>query len=305
MIQKKRGLSRGLDALLAIKHTTNNPMDNNNSSNPISSLKVNQLVPGKFQPRASIAQSELMELVESIKIQGVLQPLIVRKLSTDKYEIIAGERRWRAATQAELQEVPVIIKNVSDKDALSIALIENIQRENLNPLEEAIALDRLAKEFTLTHNDVAIAVGKSRTAITNLLRILQLPVEIKHMLENRQLDLGHAKVLLGAPPHLQIQIANKIIADNLSVRSTELLLSKYQKNIQTDFSALNQQHRSKLYTTADPDIIKLQKHLSDTFGAKVTIVTKNNKGKGKLIIEYNNLEELDGILENMKILEDY
>lgn len=305
MIQKKRGLSRGLDALLAIKHTTNNPIDNNNASNPISSLKVAQLVPGKFQPRASIAPSELMELVESIKMQGVLQPLIVRKLSTDQYEIIAGERRWRAATQAELKEVPVIIKNVSDKDALSIALIENIQRENLNPLEEAIALDRLAKEFTLTHNDVAIAVGKSRTAITNLLRILQLPVEIKHMLENQQLDLGHAKVLLGAPPHLQTQIANKIVTDNLSVRSTELLLSKYQQNIPTDFNATNQQHRSKLHATADPDLIKLQKHLSDTFGAKVTIVTKNNKGKGKLIIEYNTLEELDGILENMKILEDY
>lgn len=305
MMQKKRGLSRGLDALLAIKHTTNNPIDNDNTNNPINSLKINQLVPGKFQPRASIAPSELMELVESIKTQGVLQPLIVRKLSTDQYEIIAGERRWRAATQAELKEVPVIVKNVSDKDALSIALIENIQRENLNPLEEAIALDRLAKEFTLTHNDVAIAVGKSRTAITNLLRILQLPVEIKHMLENQQLDLGHAKVLLGAPPHLQTQIANKIVADNLSVRSTELLLSKYQQNIPTDFNATNQQHRSKLHSTADPDIIKLQKHLSDTFGAKVTIVTKNNKGKGKLIIEYNNLEELDGILENMKILEDY
>lgn len=305
MMQKKRGLSRGLDALLAIKHTTNNPIDNDNTNNPINSLKINQLVPGKFQPRASIAPSELMELVESIKTQGVLQPLIVRKLSTDQYEIIAGERRWRAATQAELKEVPVIVKNVSDKDALSIALIENIQRENLNPLEEAIALDRLAKEFTLTHNDVAIAVGKSRTAITNLLRILQLPVEIKHMLENQQLDLGHAKVLLGAPPHLRTQIANKIVDDNLSVRSTELLLSKYQQNIPTDFNATNQQHRSKLHSTADPDIIKLQKHLSDTFGAKVTIVTKNNKGKGKLIIEYNNLEELDGILENMKILEDY
>ena len=326
MSQKRRGLSRGLDALLAgtgliqNKHNKNivdtdlltdakpeyqpqsTPINNTvNSQNMLSSLKINQLVPGKFQPRQSMPPQELSELVESIKTQGVLQPLIVRQLTPQSYEIIAGERRWRAATLAELKEVPVIIKNVNNKDALTIALIENIQRENLNTLDEAIALDRLTKEFSLTHNEVAMAVGKSRTAITNLLRILQLPNEIKNMLEKQQLDLGHAKVLLGAPNNLQIQIANKVVADGLSVRSTEQLLIKYQQPMPTSFNQ-TASHKNKL--TADPDIAKLQRQLSDNLGAKVTIITKS-KGRGKLMIEYNSLEELEGILEHIKITEDY
>ena len=328
MSQKRRGLSRGLDALLAgtgliqnkntadtnvlndanqafqpqentQENTTNNIVTSNTM---IKSLKINQLVPGKFQPRHSMPPQELSELVESIKTQGILQPLIVRQLAPQTYEIIAGERRWRAATLAEFIEVPVIIKNVNDKDALTIALIENIQRENLNTLDEAIALDRLTKEFSLTHNEVAMAVGKSRTAITNLLRILQLPTEIKHMLEKQQLDLGHAKVLLGAPNNLQLQIANKIVMDNLSVRATEQLLSKYQQIIPNSFNQTILNNKPKLPT--DPDVTKLQKQLSDTLGAKVIIFTKS-KSRGKLIIEYNSLEELEGILEHIKATEDY
>jgi len=304
MSQKKRGLSRGLDALLAIKHTANNEINTNNSGNVIGHLTIDQLIPGKFQPRNSITQQELAELVDSIKTQGIIQPLIVRPLSTGNYEIIAGERRWRAATLAELTEVPVIIKDVNDKDALTIALIENIQRENLNPLDEAIALDRLAKEFALTHNEVAVAVGKSRTAITNLLRILQLPTGIKKLLETKQLDLGHAKVLLGAPVHLQLQFANKVVAENLSVRSTEQLVSKYQPDVTANLNnTVN--NKSKLQLSCDPDVMKLAQQLSDTLGAKVNIVAKNNSSKGKLIIAYNSLEELQGILEHIKITEDY
>ena len=312
MSQKKRGLSRGLNALLADTGLINihNNVNNNTSTkvveqkssiidrtdplkNLVNYLKLDLLVPGQFQPRQSIPQEELTELVESIKTQGVLQPLIVRKTLAENYEIIAGERRWRAANLAGLTEIPVIIKNVNDRDALTIALIENIQRENLNPIDEAIALDRLAKEFSLTHNEIASAIGKPRTSVTNLLRILNLPKEIKVMIENQQLDLGHAKVLLGAPLNLQIQLANKIIEGNLSVRATEQLLAKFQ---QLPLNLTNNKNKA----TIDPDLKKLQKQLSDTLGAKVIIITKP-RGRGKLTISYNSLEELEGILERMAV----
>jgi ParB family transcriptional regulator, chromosome partitioning protein len=292
---KKRGLSRGLNALLANSAVT----QSDNAVNIVTNLAINKLVPGKFQPRTNILKEEIKELSDSIKTQGVLQPLIVRQINNDNYEIIAGERRWQAAKIAELKEIPVIIKNASDKDALTIGLIENIQRENLNPIEEAIALDKLAKEFFLTHNEIAFALGKSRTTISNLLRILALPKEVKKMLEERQLDLGHAKVLLSAPINLQLKIANKIIEDNLSVRDTELLLTKFQA---VDLTHANN-IKNKVKSVLDPDIKKLQKNLSDTLGTKVTIVTKA-KGRGKLVIEYNNLEELEGILEHIAITED-
>jgi ParB family chromosome partitioning protein len=302
---KKRGLSRGLNALLSNKTMLekieqigqNNlldlPSNTSNLKNPVSNLAINKLVPGKFQPRHEMPPEELAELAESIKTQGILQPLIVRQLTTGNYEIIAGERRWQAATIAGLQEVPVIIKNVNDKDALTIALVENIQREDLNPVDEAIALDRLSKEFSLTHNEVALAIGKSRASVSNLLRIINLPKEIKNMLEKNQLDLGHAKVLLGAPNNLQLKIANEIIKENLSVRATEQLLVKLLKP-QTNFNST---------VSLDPDVKKLQKKLSDTLGARVTIINKT-KGRGKLIIEYNSLEELEGILEHITTTED-
>ena len=312
---KKKGLNRGLDALLAgTTHKINNKntaKDNNinNNLNLITDLNIQQLTAGRFQPRKIFQPEELSELVTSIKNQGILQPLIVRKLDLEKdnYEIIAGERRFRAATLAGLTEVPVIIKNVNDQDALTIALIENIQRENLNPVEEAIALDRLIKEFSLTHNEIATAVGKSRTVITNLLRILQLPHEIKQMLENNQLDLGHAKVLAGAPYEMQLKIANNIIESNLSVRATEELLKKSQTKNNFDFNRQeinNKSNKNKLYNKQylDPDLSSLQRKLSEMLGAKTTIeaLNKNGSGKGKLIIEYNSLEELNGILEHFE-----
>ncbi len=306
---KKKGLNRGLDALLAgTTNNLNNNMDKNNDINLITDLNIQQLTAGRFQPRKNFQPEELSELVGSIKNQGILQPLIVRKLDKDNYEIIAGERRFRAATLAGLTEVPVIIKNVNDQDALTIALIENIQRENLNPLEEAIALDRLIKEFSLTHNEIATAVGKSRTVITNLLRILQLPHEIKQMLENNQLDLGHAKVLLGAPYEMQLKVANNIVDNNLSVRATEELLKKLQTKNNFDFNReinnhqKNQSNKNKPYNKKylDPDLSSLQRKLSEMLGAKTTIEVLNKNGKGKLIIEYNSLEELDGILEHFE-----
>jgi ParB family chromosome partitioning protein len=340
MTQKKRGLSRGLDALLAgtgLMHTTTvdkTPLPltptstkpatkstkktnninqakkipvaaNTDNTAMVTSLKIAQLSPGKFQPRRAIPPEELAELVESIKTQGILQPLIVRKLTANSYEIIAGERRWQAAKLAKLQSVPTIVKQVNDQDALTIALIENIQRENLNPLDEAIALDRLTKEFCLTHNQVAAAVGKSRTGITNLLRVLQLPADIKALLEANKITLGHAKVILGAPNKFQLPLATKIVEQSLSVRAAEILLTQYQ-NLTNNFQQDNLQSgtagvdKDKL----DPDIKQLQQKLSDTLGAKVSIANKSN-GSGKLIIKYNSLDELDGILEHIKISESY
>lgn len=335
MKSQKRGLNRGLNALLAgtglLNKTTisadlatiteKNSEDNSNAINNyqaqqahrgsndlnINKLKINQLTPGQFQPRSFMHPEELSELVESIKTQGILQPLIVRKLLNNQYEIIAGERRWQAANIAGLTEVPVIIKNVNNQDALTIALIENIQRSNLNALEEAIALDRLSKEFALTHNEIATAVGKSRTAITNLLRILQLPAEIKQMLEQNKLDLGHAKVLLGADYNLQLKIAHKIQENSLSVRATEQLLKELQTKLNTtasqDLSLIELGKQKNLKNTLDPDTYKLQQKLRELLGAKVIIETKtNNKHKkGKLIIPYNNLEELEGILEHFNL----
>lgn len=294
---RKRGLSRGLNELLSNKvFVEPNAIDA--PYNTIN-LLINKLTPGKFQPRKSISTQEVTELAESVKTQGILQPLIVRQLANDQYEIIAGERRWQAAKLAELKEVPVIIRNVTDKEALTIALIENIQRQDLNAIEEAMALDRLSKEFALTHAELAIAVGKSRTAVTNLIRVLNLPKEIKIMLEKQQLDLGHAKVIMNLPNNLQLQIANKIIENNLSVRATEQLLSK----LQTNENILNTKADKSFKLTIDPNIMKLQKRLSDHFGARVNILNKP-KGNGKLVIAYNSLDELEGILDHILVTED-
>lgn len=320
MNTKKRGLNRGLDVLLAgtgILGQTNssdnysvtrNILDNQESSNLLTSaveqISIDKLSPGKFQPRSLIEPEELNDLVQSIKKHGILQPLIIRR-SQHNYEIIAGERRWRAATIAGLNSVPAIVKAFNDQEALTVALIENIQRENLNPLEEALALNRLIQEFSLTHNEVAIAVGKSRTTITNLLRILQLPTEIQTMLSKKQLELGHAKVLAGQPYDLQIKLANKVLQDNLSVRSTEKVLKKYLNKFSVD-----PENKSKTISsipgnkTIDPDIYRLQQHLSDFFSTKVSIEFNQsskrnpaaNKYQGKLIINYSSLEELEGIL---------
>jgi ParB family chromosome partitioning protein len=226
----------------------------------------------------------LEELAISIRNQGVIQPLIVRPINQDHYEIIAGERRWRAAQLAGLSEVPVIVRNIPDEAALAIALIENIQRENLNPIEEAIALQRLIDEFGMTHQAVAEAVGKSRTSVTNLLRLLALPDEVKKMLERGMLEMGHARTLITLPENAQLETAEIIVTRNLSVRETEELVRQLQNPHTTKKSARN----------ADPRIAHLQQTLSNHLKLRVAIQC-NAKGKGKLVIHYRNLAELDNL----------
>lgn len=293
MTIKKRGLSKGLGALLAdtldIEKITTQELPAVQLSAGFVELNVKHLHPGRFQPRRAIQESELESLANSIKEQGVLQPIVVRTLANDGYEIIAGERRWRAAQLAGLSTVPVIIKNVPDEVALAIAIIENIQRENLNPLEEAIAFERLGNEFGLSHEKIAAAVGKSRTTITNLLRILNLRSDVKVLLERGDIELGHAKVLLGLQGPQQSAIAHQVVAKQLSVRETEHLVLRTIAGKDSNKSA-------KL--SMDPDIRRLETSLSEKVGCNVKIL-QTAKGKGKLTIQYNSLDELDGILAHI------
>lgn len=296
MTVKKRGLSKGLDALLAETLDLDGimPSETTNSTTVHVSagfleINVKHLHPGRFQPRRAIQENELESLANSIKEQGILQPIVVRSINNDGYEIIAGERRWRAAQLAGLTSVPVIIKNVPDEVALAIAIIENIQRENLNPLEEAIAFERLGTEFGLSHEKIANAVGKSRTTITNLLRLLNLRPDVKVLLERGDLELGHAKVLLGLQGAQQSVIAHEVVAKQLSVRETEHLVLR----------TISGKDANKGSRFADnPDIRRLETSLSDKVGCSVKIL-QTAKGKGKLTIQYNSLDELDGILAHI------
>jgi ParB family chromosome partitioning protein len=301
MTSKKRGLSRGLDALLAdtldLNKVSTKQLMNETTTNaaPVQvasgfvEINVKRLHPGKFQPRREIQESELESLANSIKEQGILQPVVVRNIGNDGYEIIAGERRWRAAQLAGLTTVPVIIKDVPDQAALAIALIENIQREDLNPLEEAIAFERLGNEFGLSHEKIAAAVGKSRTTITNLLRLLNLRPDVKLLLENGDIELGHAKVLLALQGAQQSAIAREVVAKRLSVRETEHLVLKTLED------QGGKPVDKKVY---DPNIRRLETQLTEKVGCKVKIL-QSAKGKGKLQIDYNSLDELDGILSHM------
>src|SRR5690606_7992010 len=231
-------------------------------------------------------QETLEELAQSIKAQGVMQPIVVRPLGSSKYEIIAGERRWRASQLAGLDRIPVIVKTVADDAAIAMALIENIQRENLNPIEEAMALRRLQDEFQLTQQEVADAVGKSRTAVTNLLRLMSLQHEVRTFLEHGDLEMGHARALLGLAPELQVSLARTGIGKGLSVRQTEALV----RRMQSEKKAGGNPH-----TQLDPDIRSLQDQLSEKLGAEV-LVEHTAKGKGRLILKYGSLDQLDGIL---------
>lgn len=278
----KRGLGRGLDALLgdvsAAKETTN----------PSHTLPIEYLQRGKFQPRKDMNPEKLQELADSIKAQGVIQPIVVRKIGQDKYEIVAGERRWRASQLAGLQQIPVVIKDIDDRATMAIALIENIQRQDLNPLEEAEALRRLLDEFTMTHQQIADAVGKSRVTVTNLLRLMDLHPEVKKLLINGQLEMGHARALLTLDAAKQIAAAQKIAREGLTVRAAEKLV----KDAQTE-------SKPQKIKTIDNDTLRLQDELTAKLGAKVIIEHKDN-GAGKLVIAYASLEELDGILEQIK-----
>ncbi len=284
---KKRGLGKSLDALLAYTnpevHTGLHEEVEKKAKDNLSSLSVEQIQRGKYQPRREMDPHALEELANSIRTQGIIQPLIVRPIG-NKYEIIAGERRFRAAQIAGLNEVPAIIRNIPDEAAIAIALIENIQRENLNPIEEAIALQRLIDEFGMTHQQVAEAVGKSRTSVTNLLRLLALPEEIKTLLEHGQLEMGHARTLITLPVSSQLEIAQIIVARGLSVRETENLVRRLQ-------TPLTENSTKPL----DPDIVHLQERLANQLKLRVAIQC-NAKGKGKLVIHYRSLAELNGII---------
>jgi len=298
---KKRGLGRDLSALLgssakkqSATSTEKTGSSEASSVNNLKKLPVEHMVRGRYQPRTEFNEEQLQELADSISKQGIIQPIIVRSISTDpakpKYEIIAGERRWRAAQLAGMLEVPVIVKKYSDEEAIAVSLIENIQREDLNPIEEATSLDRLIEEFGLTHQEAADAVGRSRAAVSNLLRLLSLEPGVKEKLAHGDLEMGHARALLPLESTLQSSIASLVIKKGLSVRETEAHVRKL----------LNPPTKKpKANVTEDLHISDLQNKLSDTLGAKV-ICQHSAKGKGKLVIQYNSLDELDGILEHIK-----
>ena len=291
MAVKKRGLGRGLDALL----TSNKSTEHNNAnqqSAELQKLPVEFLRPGKYQPRKDMSQDALEDLASSIRAQGVIQPIVVRAISDNSYEIIAGERRWRAAQLARLAEVPCLIKNVPDEAAVAIALIENIQREDLNAMEEAVALDRLLTEFDLTHQQVADAVGKSRATVTNLLRLNALNDDVKVLLEHGDIEMGHARALLALADDNQSETARLVAHKQLTVRETESLVRRILEP-KTPVTA----------KAKGPDVDALEQRLSERFAAPVQIMY-NKKGKGNLVINYSSLAELDGILAKMQITGD-
>jgi ParB family chromosome partitioning protein len=288
MSQIKRGLNNGLNELLSDYNIANL----SKSPQGYHQLGIEQLEPGNYQPRHYFNEDELQDLSNSIRAQGIIQPLVVRKIASNRYEIIAGERRWRAAQLAELTHVPVIIKEVSNESALAISLIENIQREDLNVMEEAAALQRLIEEFDLTHDQAASAVGKSRTAVSNLLRLLNLHPEVRSLVEKNLLDMGHARALLPLQENNQIALAQRVIAKNLTARQTEMLVQQFlQKN-----TGKAKEEDIKKSLIHDPDIARLERQLSDNIGLAVK-VQHHKKGTGKLIIHYNSSDELDGVLK--------
>jgi len=290
MTVKKRGLGRGLDALLAPQVVANEQQTDEPTEqlNGLTYLDHDLLCKGKFQPRRDMNSVQLDELAISIKQQGIMQPIVVRPVSSGKYEIIAGERRWRAAKIAELSKVPVIVRHVEDSDAIVLALIENIQREDLNPVEEAIALQRLIEEFELTQQEVADTVGKSRSSVANLLRLLSLTPEVRRLLEHGDLEMGHARALLPLDHDEQIQAASQVVTKSLSVRETERLVKSIQ---------FNQQNNEK-ETIELPDFSQREERISQKINASVKI-QQNPKGKGKLVIEYRNPEHLELLLSEL------
>ncbi|MFT5426446.1 MAG: ParB family chromosome partitioning protein [Gammaproteobacteria bacterium] len=291
---QKRGLGKGLDALLSPRGGAKSAESNLNEQLRV--LPVDIVVRGQYQPRMEMNSEALEELANSIKSQGVVQPIVVRPLKgTNTYEIIAGERRWRATQLAGLHEIPAIIKDVSDQTAMCLALIENIQREDLNPMDEARALSRLLQEFDMTHDAAAEAVGRSRSSVSNLLRLLDLHIDVQHLLETGKIEMGHGRAILGLDIGIQTEVATKVIKQGLSVRATEQLVKGLKSNGLNPNSSKKTKPSSKL----DPNLRSLQEDLSERLGAAVSI--KHTKsGKGMLEISYNSLDELDGILTRIK-----
>ena len=277
---KQKGLGRGLDALL------DGDSNLNASGEVLQNLKISVLQPGKYQPRTSMDKEPLAELAESIKKRGVMQPILVRQISGGNYEIIAGERRWRAAQIAGLQEVPALIREVEDDAALAMSLIENIQREDLNPLEEALGIQRLIKEFDMTHEAAGKALGSSRSSISNLLRLLSLPASVQKLMMQGRLDMGHARALLALSSTKQIEAANLVANKKLSVRETEVLVGRMSSTLSS----------KKL---PDQDVLRLQEEVSAQLGAQITI-KPGKKNTGNVLIHYSDLEQLDGILIKLR-----
>ncbi|MFW2371719.1 MAG: ParB/RepB/Spo0J family partition protein [Gammaproteobacteria bacterium] len=295
MSAKKRGLGRGLDALLGSAANVNdltNPAPASTSDRQQSGLQhigVDLIQRGTYQPRVHFEPESLQELADSIRAQGVVQPIVVRPLPAGRYELIAGERRWRASQLAGLSDIPAVIKDLDDQSAAAVSLIENIQRENLNPLEESRALQRLIDEFSLTHQEVAETVSRSRTMVTNLLRLKDLNEDVKRLLDERQIEMGHARALLAISGTDQSQLAHKVAKKGLSVRETERLVKHF----------LNPSPQPNASSSRiDPDIKRLSDELSERLGASVDIQNKSG-GKGKLVISYTSLDELDGILSKI------
>lgn len=311
MTAKRRGLGKGLNALLAATLTPSDvkdllPVTSGLPESDLTSitshtapetneglviLDVDKIHSGPYQPRQSIRHEGIEQLAESIRAQGIIQPIVVRKAADSSYEIIAGERRWRAAQLAGFTTVPAIIKDISELGAMAVALIENIQREDLTPIEEAKALKRLSEEMQLTHLQVAEAVGKSRASVTNLLRLLTLNLDVQNLLEEGKLEMGHARALLGVKGQLQSQVAATIAERGLSVRETERIIAKLQENPATPANKVEEM---------DPNIRRLQEDLSDKLGAPVFIRHSNRKGQGMVVIRYNDVDELEGILAHIK-----
>ncbi len=290
MTQKKRGLGRGLGdlGLNELLSDLNPSTATGEKKSELKKLPIDTIEPGRYQPRKQMAREALEELASSIKAQGIIQPIVVRHIGKG-YEIIAGERRWRAAQMAGLHEVPVIIRDIPDEAAVAMSLIENIQRQDLNVIEEAVALQRLIDEFSMTHQEVADAVGKSRASVTNMLRLLKLNLDVRSLVEQGHLDMGHARALLALEGIQQSEVANNVVARGLSVRETEKLIRQLHSTVD----------QTKNIKNVDPDVSRLQNDLSNKLGA-VVVIRHNAKGKGKLLIQYNSVDELEGILQRIR-----
>ncbi|WP_159017004.1 ParB/RepB/Spo0J family partition protein [Cognatiluteimonas profundi] len=291
---KKRGLGRGLEALLGPKGAAQAPVLEATPADTLRNLPVDALAPGKYQPRKTMDQDKLAELAESIRAQGVIQPIVVRDLGGQRYEIIAGERRWRASQLAGLTEIPVVLREVDDRTVVAMALIENIQREDLNPLEEASALQRLIDEFDLTHAQAADAVGRSRAAVSNLLRLLELPKEIRVLVDTRALEMGHARALLTLAPAAAIALARQAADNGWSVREVE---HRVQQLASGKLPASSRAKPAKARPHAD--IVTLERELSESLGTSVNVL-HGRAGRGRLVIHYSDLQSLDGVLERLR-----
>ena len=281
MAKLMKGLGRGLEALLAETR-------NDDVADSLQAVPVARVQPGKYQPRSRMDQVALAELAASIRAQGLMQPILVRPLVNGAYEIIAGERRWRAAQLAELKEVPVVVRQVADEAALAMALIENIQREDLNALEEALGIQRLIDEFGMTHESAAVALGRSRSAVSNLLRLLSLPEPVREMLHCGEIDMGHARALLSLPVLKQIETAQQVVRKNLSVRETERLVQQ-----------LLEGSPAREIKPLDPDVARLQEEVAERIGAKV-LIKPGKKGSGRITIDYASLDQLDDLLGRLR-----